>query len=279
MHSAIYRGWLRHRRFAPLPHAFRYRLFIVCISISPSSTACSRDAGCGRRAGAAIRALRPRAITWAILRCRSTSARARSCRGAHRPAPGRADPAAHASALLRLLLQPGQLLLLLRRCDARVETIVAEVTNTPWGERHCYVLGEPRRVGRGRMPDAIALRRRCTSRRSCRWTLTTSGAFSPPGGRLAVHMALQAAGGDQMFDATMQLASARADRTLALAAHVASLSAHDAAKSSPPSTGRRCGCGSSACRFTSTRPRPQRPRHPSPGHERPTDERPASPTA
>ena len=26
----------------------------------------------------------------------------------------------------------------------RVECIVAEVNNTPWGERHCYVLDEPR---------------------------------------------------------------------------------------------------------------------------------------
>jgi DUF1365 family protein len=35
----------------------------------------------------------------------------------------------------------------------RVETIVAEVTNTPWGERHCYVLDSrivsPRRPARG----------------------------------------------------------------------------------------------------------------------------------
>ena len=31
--------------------------------------------------------------------------------------------------------------------DPVVETIVAEVHNTPWGERHCYVLGEPENLG------------------------------------------------------------------------------------------------------------------------------------
>jgi DUF1365 family protein len=27
-------------------------------------------------------------------------------------------------------------------CDVRVETIVVEIHNTPWGEHHCYVLGD-----------------------------------------------------------------------------------------------------------------------------------------
>ena len=28
------------------------------------------------------------------------------------------------------------------QADTRIETVVAEVSNTPWGERHCYVLSE-----------------------------------------------------------------------------------------------------------------------------------------
>jgi DUF1365 family protein len=31
-----------------------------------------------------------------------------------------------------------------------VETIVAEINNTPWGEQHCYVLGKSQNQGRGR---------------------------------------------------------------------------------------------------------------------------------
>ena len=59
-----------------------------------------------------------------------------------------------------------------------VETIVAEVSNTPWGERHCYVLDgaarNPRRGSRRRKP--------CTSRRSCRWTWRMSGRSRRPQG-------------------------------------------------------------------------------------------------
>ena len=75
--------------------------------------------------------------------------------------------------------------------DRRVETVVAEVNNTPWGERHCYVL------------DVAA------SARGSRWLRARSAKamhvspFHPmdarlplglrlPGERLAVHMALTA---------------------------------------------------------------------------------------
>ena len=34
--------------------------------------------------------------------------------------------------------------------DTKVEFIVAEITNTPWGERHAYVLGEKQNEGEGR---------------------------------------------------------------------------------------------------------------------------------
>ena len=33
---------------------------------------------------------------------------------------------------------------------ARVESIVAEVNNTPWGERHCYVLPTPQQLDAGK---------------------------------------------------------------------------------------------------------------------------------
>ena len=34
MHSAIYRGWLRHRRFAPKLHDFRYPLFLMYLDLA-----------------------------------------------------------------------------------------------------------------------------------------------------------------------------------------------------------------------------------------------------
>ena len=75
--------------------------------------------------------------TWAIRASRSTRPCANSSRRETGARPDRPDPLAHTSALLRLRLQSRELLLLLRRRGRAVETIVAEITNTPWGERHC----------------------------------------------------------------------------------------------------------------------------------------------
>ena len=33
MQSALYHGSVRHRRFAPVPHAFRYRLFMLYLDL------------------------------------------------------------------------------------------------------------------------------------------------------------------------------------------------------------------------------------------------------
>jgi DUF1365 family protein len=87
--------------------------------------------------------------------------------------------------------------------DTHVETVVAEITNTPWAERHAYVLPAPATQPPGRtldfsfgkdfhvspfMPMDVA----------CHWR------FSEPGQRLAVHME-NARGGRPLFDATLNL--------------------------------------------------------------------------
>ena len=75
--------------------------------------------------------------------------RARPCRGENRSPPGRPDPPADA---LRYFGNGfiGQLLFLFRLYRQPGETIVAEVTNTPWGEQHCYVWGKSLDEGIGR---------------------------------------------------------------------------------------------------------------------------------
>ncbi len=59
----------------------------------------------------------------------------------HRPAPGRADPPAHPPALLRPTCSTRSASTTATPPTARRWTaIVAEITNTPWKERHAYVL-------------------------------------------------------------------------------------------------------------------------------------------
>lgn len=89
-------------------------------------------------------------------------------------------------------------------CD-RLAAVVAEITNTPWGERHAYVL------------DARAASGARTPVRSFRWRFDKAFHVSPflpmdleydwgftlPGEKLAVSMNLHDARRDRTFDATL----------------------------------------------------------------------------
>ena len=138
MHSAIYRGWLEHRRWQPRRHAFRYPLFMLYLDLAELD-----EVFAGR-------------WWWSTRRW----APARFDRRDHL-----GDPAVPLDEAVRSLVDertgrrpagPVRLLTHLRYwglevtpvsfyycCDAegsKVEAVVAEVNNTPWGERHCYVL-------------------------------------------------------------------------------------------------------------------------------------------
>ena len=138
MHSAICSGWLEHRRMTPRRHAFRYRLFMVYLDLAELDRVFA-----GR-------------WLWSTRR----PALARFDRRDHF-----GDPAVPLDRAVRDLVTerigrrpagPIRLLTHLRyfgyvfnpvsfyycfdAADRRVEAIVAEVNNTPWGERHCYVL-------------------------------------------------------------------------------------------------------------------------------------------
>jgi DUF1365 family protein len=98
------------------------------------------------------------------------------------------------------------------RTGGRVETIVAEVDNTPWGERHLYVLGPDQEQHRERdRPGEV-------HRGARRWRhakafhvspflgmdLEYDWRFSPPGEGLLVHIDTRR-GDERPFDATLVL--------------------------------------------------------------------------
>lgn len=203
MNSAIYLGWLRHRRYAPRSHAFRYPLFLVYLDLAELDSVFA-----GR-------------WLWST-GSRRWPALARFARADHF-----GDPSIPLDAAVRDLVEertrrrpdgPIRLLTHLRyfgycfnpvsfyycfdAADTRVETIVAEVHNTPWGERHCYVLDAPQPAGRNRF-----LRYRTGKEMHVSpfmpMSLTYRWGLSVPGERLAVHMSLHDEG--KVFDATMSL--------------------------------------------------------------------------
>ena len=198
MRSALYEGTIRHRRFAVREREFRHRLALAYVDLDEL----------------------PR-----LLGGRLVARRPGSCASAARDYLG--DPAVPLADAVRALVaqrtgvRPGgpvRLLTQLRTlghcfnpvsfyyCFApggeRVEAVVAEVTNTPWGERHAYVLpsgGDGPRARRRRST------RRCTSRRSWAWTSATRGGRPRPGATLSVHIASTRATARRAFDATLSL--------------------------------------------------------------------------
>jgi DUF1365 family protein len=144
MHSALYRGSLDHRRHQPRPHAFRYGLFMVLLDLAELDTV-----------------FRGRWF-WSTTR----RALARFERGDHF---GNADmpldvavrelvheqtgrrPEGPVRLLTHLryfgyVFNPVSFYFCFDAAGGQVQAIVAEVNNTPWGERHCYVL-QPTRQG------------------------------------------------------------------------------------------------------------------------------------
>jgi len=87
--------------------------------------------------------------------------------------------------------------------DTHVESIVAEITNTPWGERHAYVLADSSNEGRG-----TARRHRFGKRFHVspfmEMALDYDWRFTAPAQTLSVHME-NFKRGAKLFDATLRL--------------------------------------------------------------------------
>jgi uncharacterized protein len=218
MKSGLYLGSLRHRRFAPRRHEFRYPLFMVYLDLAELDEV-----------------FRGRWL-WSTRRW----APARFCRTDHMGDP--AVPLDHAVRELvagetgRWPQGPIRLLTHLRylgHCfnpvsfyycfdtdGKNIQCVVAEVNNTPWGERHCYVLTEPDQSS-GSARDLSRGYRRYHSKKVFHvspfmpMALEYAWGFSVPGDHLHVHMALHEAaheglrptrtGVENVFDATLRL--------------------------------------------------------------------------
>ncbi len=207
LRSALYVGRVRHRRFAPREHSFRYPLFLMYLDLGELD-----EVFAGR-------------WLWSSGRPNLAWFDRRDHLG---------DPAVDLDTAVRDLVEgetgrrpagPIRLLTHLRyfghcfnpvslyycfdEAGERLETLVAEVNNTPWGERHCYVLSEGSESGPGGAK---------TYRSSKRFHVSPFMAMdidytwrtTPPGERLVVHIDNEQDGA-RLFDATMTLERRAAD--------------------------------------------------------------------
>jgi DUF1365 family protein len=143
--SAIYEGWVRHRRFEPVEHSFRYRFFLTYLDLAelpgvldpyPLYSARRRAPACFRRADYLGDPARP------LDECVRDVVAAS---GAPRPA----GPVRLLTGLRYLghSFNPVSFYYCFDPTGRRVEGVVAEVENIPWGERHAYVLNRGAREG------------------------------------------------------------------------------------------------------------------------------------
>lgn len=204
LQSCLYFGTLRHRRFAPRPHAFRYRLYMTWLDLSELD-----EVFRGRWLWSARRP----ALAW-LRRADYLGDPAVSLDQAVRErvalATGR-RPAGPVRLLTHLrtfghCFNPVSFYYCYDAAARQVETIVAEITNTPWNERHAYVLPTGSDGGSGRNDRPMRFRFGKSFHVSpfmamdieYDWRLTV------PGERLGVHM-VNRRDGEKLFDATLSL--------------------------------------------------------------------------
>ena len=145
MKSSIFCGRVRHRRIKPVPHGFSYRMFMMYLDLAELP-----------------QLFRGRWL-WSVRR----TALARFRRSDHLGDPAVPldeevrqlvfrETGQRPSGPIRLLthlsyfgyvFNPVSFYYCFNEADTMLETIVAEVNNTPWGERHCYVL--PQKLDQG----------------------------------------------------------------------------------------------------------------------------------
>ena len=191
--SAIYEGTVSHRRLAPVQHAFRYRVCMLyldlaelpgALDVHPLWSSRRPAPGRFRRADHLGDAAVPLPV--------AVRAEVERLRGTPPAGPIRllATPRTFGHAF-----NPVSFFFCFAPDGETVDTVLAEVTNTPWGERHAYVTD-----GReGVFDKALHVSPFMPMEQLYTWRATT------PDDTLKVHIASNDDNGDRAFDATLVL--------------------------------------------------------------------------
>ena len=143
MHSAIYEGVVRHRRYEPKPHALSYRLFMLAIDLDELDRVFNK----------------PGMMFWSVGRWNLACL----LRKDHFGDPGKSikecvldavekesgsRPLGRVVMLAHLryfgyVMNPATFYYCYDEAGERVAAVAVEIHNTPWGERHVYALAAP----------------------------------------------------------------------------------------------------------------------------------------
>jgi DUF1365 family protein len=208
--SAVYEGWVRHRRFEPVAHEFRYPLFLMYLDLAELPEVLDPYPLWSARRRAVARFRR---ADFLGDRDRPLDACVREA--VERQTGERPDGAVRLLAGLRYLghsFNPVSFYYCFDRTE-RVQAVVAEVENIPWGERHAYVLRRGERMGPV-LSEQIEKRHHVSPLMGMDQTYRFSAA--EPGETLAVHIESRPREGEagRTFDATLNLRRRELSRPL-----------------------------------------------------------------
>ena len=208
--SAVYEGTVRHRRFAPVEHEFSYRLFLMYLDLDELPgvldpfrgwSARGRALACFRREDFMGDPARP------LAECARDAVAAET--GSRPQGPVRL------LAGLRYLghsFNPVSFYYCFDSTGERVEAVVADVENIPWGERHAYVLARGEREGPV-LSDELEKSLHVSPLMGMDQTYGFRA--DEPGTRLAVHIESRPCQtGGKSFDATLALRRRELSRPL-----------------------------------------------------------------
>lgn len=200
MNSAIYEGQVRHRRMQPVVHEFVYRLFMMYLDLDELDEVFSRRWFWSVKNPALARFRRKdhlgdpqmpldRAVRELVARRTGQSPR------------GPIRLLTHLS-YFGYCFNPVSFYYCFDETGEVLQTIVAEVNNTPWAEQHCYVLSEESAQSTGSQKCYTPLKKMHVSP-FMEMDVDYDWRFSSPGERLNVHME-NSRQANKIFDATLQ---------------------------------------------------------------------------
>ncbi len=194
---------MRHRRYAPVEHAFEYSLFMMHLDLDELPRLFERRwlwSVEGRGLARFRRADHLRGLASANANLADAARDAVAARCGHRPA-GPVRLLTHLE-YFGYRFNPVSFYFCYQT-DGAPAALIAEINNTPWGQQHCYVLpidagaAEQRRF-RFRFSKEFHISPFMPMDVEYDWT------FTPPGAALAIHMENHREG-RRVFDATMTL--------------------------------------------------------------------------
>ncbi len=184
MHSCFYEGTVRHRRFVDVDNQFSYRVMLAYVDLAEVEPLFNKFGLWSTRRGSIARFRRDDYLGDPQTPLDECVRNLVESQVAFRP-----------TGPIRLLtnfryfgfaMNPVSLYYCFDASSETVEAIVAEVSNTPWNERHCYVLDVRQPADNGRMTAAHAKTFHVSPflgmNLNYRWRLTT------PGERLTVQI-------------------------------------------------------------------------------------------